>query len=253
MSDSFEEHGRDLLRSLKSEPEPTPIDRARLRARIAARVAEGANPESDGAAEPESPPELADPDAVNTVAQGADAVQAAVLGVSKTAAILMTAAGVVVGGVGGALTHEALREPTIIIREVEVPTALPSTEEPPTEREELAPREEEVQLAPSSESQLPTAHESEAPEGPSNRQERALLRQAHAALSRTAPEDALAAIAAHRRAFPRSHFAEERDALEIQALMAANETERASARAERFVERYPSSVFLPRVRAAIRR
>jgi hypothetical protein len=67
-----------------------------------------------------------------------------------------------------------------------------------------------------------------------------LLRQAQSALN-TRPREAFALTQKHRASFPRGQFAEERDALAIQALMRAGERDAAINLAERFVTAYPKS------------
>jgi hypothetical protein len=67
-----------------------------------------------------------------------------------------------------------------------------------------------------------------------------LLRQAQAALN-SRPREAFALTQKHRASFPRGQFAEERDALAIQALMRAGERNAALDLAERFVDAYPKS------------
>jgi hypothetical protein len=82
--------------------------------------------------------------------------------------------------------------------------------------------------------------------------ERTLVDRARAALARGDPPSALDAIAKHQTAFPRGQLAEEREALAVQALVAAGRVQEAADRAGRFRKAYPTSVFLPVVDEALR-
>jgi outer membrane protein assembly factor BamD (BamD/ComL family) len=55
----------------------------------------------------------------------------------------------------------------------------------------------------------------------------------------------------HRRLFPNALLTEERDALQVQALVKAARYDKARARAGEFRRRTPGSLFLPAVDAAI--
>ena len=81
--------------------------------------------------------------------------------------------------------------------------------------------------------------------------ENALVSRAQAALARGRTSEALAAAAEHQRRFPRGEFVEEREALAIQALARSGNTAAAAARAERFRARYPRSMLLRAVNAAV--
>jgi hypothetical protein len=67
-----------------------------------------------------------------------------------------------------------------------------------------------------------------------------LLRQARAALA-SRPREAFAITQSHRQQYPQGVFAQERDALAIEALMRAGEMGTARSLAERFVREHPSS------------
>ncbi len=81
--------------------------------------------------------------------------------------------------------------------------------------------------------------------------ERVLLDRARTALTRRSPRDALAALSEHSRRYPRGRLTEEREALMIQALIAAGRYETARRRAEAFHRRYPTSLFRVSVDAAL--
>ena len=74
-----------------------------------------------------------------------------------------------------------------------------------------------------------------------------LLRSARAALARR-PREAFAITQEHRELYPNGMFAQERDALAIEALMRAGEMSTARALAERFVREHPSSPHAHRFR-----
>ncbi|WP_394845791.1 hypothetical protein LZC95_53275 [Pendulispora brunnea] len=89
---------------------------------------------------------------------------------------------------------------------------------------------------------------------PTSRQlagERPLLDIARAALNRGEGEEALRATDRHKSRFPSGLLAEEREALSIQALLLLNRTDDAKRRAIRFQQRYPRSVLLPAIQAAV--
>jgi hypothetical protein len=58
---------------------------------------------------------------------------------------------------------------------------------------------------------------------------------------------ALALVAEHRRLFPTGRLAEEREALRVRSLAGAGRTDEAARAAAAFADRFPRSVFLPRL------
>lgn len=82
--------------------------------------------------------------------------------------------------------------------------------------------------------------------------EQALLEQARAAVATDAAA-ARAPLTEHERRFPRGQLAEEREALLVLALARAGETTAARKRADRFFERWPSSLHAAMVHAALSR
>jgi hypothetical protein len=87
--------------------------------------------------------------------------------------------------------------------------------------------------------------------GPVSSRERQLLEGARTALIKRDPDGALAALASHRQEFVTGQLAEERDALEVQALVAAGRKDDARAAAVRFKTAYPESIFGPSVDAFV--
>jgi outer membrane protein assembly factor BamD (BamD/ComL family) len=82
-------------------------------------------------------------------------------------------------------------------------------------------------------------------------EEQRVIETIHTALGRGDPAAALAAADDHARRFASGAYAEEREALAVQALARAGRTNEARARGERFRARYPRSLFLPNVETAI--
>lgn len=80
--------------------------------------------------------------------------------------------------------------------------------------------------------------------------ELALLQSAQAALA-ARPRQAFQLTQEHRKLYPKGEFAQERDALAIQALMRAGETENARNLAEAFIRSYPGSPNAHRFREAM--
>ena len=81
--------------------------------------------------------------------------------------------------------------------------------------------------------------------------ERSLLDIARSAFGRGEGDAALAALARHERAFPNGQLAEEREALAVRCLVLTSRADEARARGARFRRRYPTSVMLPAVEAAL--
>jgi hypothetical protein len=82
-------------------------------------------------------------------------------------------------------------------------------------------------------------------------EQQALLDRARSALSHGDGNQALAALAEHARAHPTSELAEEREALTIKSLIRASDYQQARKLAAAFSARYPHSLFLPSIRAAL--
>ena len=79
-----------------------------------------------------------------------------------------------------------------------------------------------------------------------------LIEQARSALARGEAETALAPLLEHRQAFPEGRLTEERDALEIQALVALGRVDEATSRAAAFRENHPTSLLRPAIDALVR-
>jgi len=82
-------------------------------------------------------------------------------------------------------------------------------------------------------------------------QEQVLVDTARAALSRGRAGDALVAVEAHAKRFPRGRLVEEREALAVQALASSGRLDEAKARAAKFHSRFPSSIFWPAVERSV--
>jgi hypothetical protein len=83
--------------------------------------------------------------------------------------------------------------------------------------------------------------------------ERDLIERARMAIARGQGGAALEALDRHAKDFPRGRLVEEREALAVQALVQDGRLDGARARATLFRTRFPSSVFLPAVNAAVER
>jgi hypothetical protein len=81
--------------------------------------------------------------------------------------------------------------------------------------------------------------------------ERSLLDAARTALARGNGPDALAAVARHEERYPSGALAEEREAMAIQALLLVKRFDDGRARGARFHRRYPRSVLMPAIDAAL--
>lgn len=82
-------------------------------------------------------------------------------------------------------------------------------------------------------------------------EERVLLDEARAGLLQGAPERALERLDLHRARFADGLLAEERDAMQVEALAGAGRYDEARERANAFRARQPTSLFLPTVESAI--
>lgn len=86
---------------------------------------------------------------------------------------------------------------------------------------------------------------------PISSRERQLIEGARTALLRSDSVGALQAIAEHRSSFARGQLSEERDSLEVQALVQAERRDDARAAAARFKRSYPDSILGPAVEALV--
>jgi hypothetical protein len=162
------------------------------------------------------------------------------------------AAAFVVGGVTGALVMRALASvPFVPERIVYVdrpapssPAVLPAVEapvEPPP-----APPPTTRATAPSS------AIAASTPDG-DLAAERQLLDVARHAIEQQDGAAALDAVTRHERRFPNGVLVQEREAMAIRALLLLGRGDDARSRADRFRQRFPDSLLLPAVDAAVRR
>ncbi|MHB8877703.1 MAG: hypothetical protein ACYC8T_28770 [Myxococcaceae bacterium] len=81
--------------------------------------------------------------------------------------------------------------------------------------------------------------------------ERSLIEMARTALTRRETEKALQVLREHGQRFPKGQLLEERESLLVQALVNAGQLDDARARAAEFRRRFPESMLLPAVEAAL--
>jgi len=158
--------------------------------------------------------------------------------------------GVVLGALVGAAAMHGIDSKYPTIRVVEVPVAVPSSSAP------LAPL-----APPSAPAPAPPPPASAAPERPphpapsssvsSSSAERRMVDEARAAYARGDLDAALKELGRHGAAYPSGALTEEREALAVRVLVDAKRGAEARARGERFRARYPRSLMLPAVEAAL--
>jgi hypothetical protein len=200
--------------------------------------------------------------------EDAAATSAASLGASKLVVVGALAVGLALGTGMGAALHARLAEPEVRVVERVVEVRVPSRPQAPvpvptaTEdagvlvivdaaverpRADAGPRRAEgagVDVEVEDAGQVRTRDEALADEN-------ALITRAQSALARGRASETLVAVHEHERDFPRGRFVEEREVLAIQALARLGRTDQASARAERFYRRFPSSMLTRVVRNAV--
>jgi hypothetical protein len=149
------------------------------------------------------------------------------------------------GGLTGALWWRAthpLPSPQIVYVERERPAESAAIH--PGDAAEAAPTSP---TAPS----LPAPGSPAASNGNSLAAERALLDVARSAFGRGDGDAALAALTRHEKLYPNGQLTEEREALAVRALVLTDRGDQARARGAKFRKRYPSSVMLPALEAAL--
>jgi hypothetical protein len=217
----------DLLRT---EQPPDPIVRNRARSRLAAILPMGGGGSPGG---------------------DSSAPHGSLRGAVKTgpfASYGMTAVAFLTGGLVGAALYAGLAKPPppqVVYVDRPVAQSVSSATPPPVESS-------------SSPQPLPAAVTSVPPHPSLSRghasqlsEERVILDEARAAISQGDAQRGLDRLERHRRLFPSALLGEERDALQVQALVKAARYDEARSRADSFRKRTPGSLFLPMVDAAI--
>lgn len=220
MSDELPPLPEDVASLLRALPTPTPIAPG-AQARVLERVTQS----------------LAAPAAV-----GAGAAASVARGVSAKVVAAVVAVTAVASGLGGFVYGRATA-PVPEQPRVEVPVVAPAprVETPPTVPVVEVPVAPAPAPAPAPVEPVRVA----APDG------RQVIEATRTALLKGDAPRALELVAEHARRFPNSQLAEERGALEIQALLLAGETARAREAAKAFKARWKNSVFLPVAEAAL--
>lgn len=172
-------------------------------------------------------------------------------GLSAKGVVLVAASALIGGGITGAAVQSRLDHPPALSTTMR--TAAPSSAmrvPPETPASSPPPMPPPAFSASSKVSEHPPAADNVGKDVTLGI-ERDLVERARMALARGDATAALDAIDRHAKEFPNGRLAEEREALAVQALVAASRTDSARARAARFRERFPRSVFLPAVESAI--
>lgn len=221
-----------LLREARDAGPPPPEVSARVRGKLAA-LGPALAPRGDG--------------------NGAGAGTAAAGGSVASKAILAAIA-LLAGGAGGASLYAELRPPPppriVYVPQPLVLPVAPVALVPPA----VAPAE--LPASPSTGSVPRVAPSSVTSASSSSRTvqltaERVLLDEARGALVQGDPNRALDRIERHRRTFVTPILGEERDAMEVEALVKVGRAAEARAKASAFRRHTPDSLFLPAVESAV--
>jgi hypothetical protein len=171
-----------------------------------------------------------------------------------------TVAALVVGVVAGAGGHEvydrvterrAPHAPAAVVTAAAAPEPLPGpppiAKQMPEPAPPIAARAEPTSVKPSDSARVEPRQRDR-----SLAAERALIEQAQTALAREQGTAALAVLERHARDFPQGELAEERDSLQVQALVKMERYEQARKAAAHFHGRFPRSIFGAMVDEALR-
>lgn len=133
-------------------------------------------------------------------------------------------------------------------------TTVPAATSAPTVTAIAPTRAQPSEPTPSAHTTAPRRVETRAADEPEDalEEEQRLLARGQRALADGHAEAVLAAVRAHSQQFARGALVEERDALEVRALLLARRMDEARAKAERFRRRYPDSVFLSAIEGRLR-
>lgn len=152
------------------------------------------------------------------------------------------------GGIGGTLlTQHMLAAPPAATTTVPAPVAAPVPAVPPLP---VLPSRKELPKPSPGPRPAPVPKEVSATVASDDSRladEQAILEVGRSALVQRRGEAALEAVARHRAQHPHGQLAEERDALEVQALAQLGRTAEARERAAAFRRAFPSSIFLPAI------
>jgi hypothetical protein len=232
MSDLLEPRIAELLRAERAHPAPSAAAKARVMARIQTTVGTGPSPSSAPSNAPSASSRLFLHAGLGSL------VAAAAVGSFVALRSMSPSIPAVPSAPGG--TAIALESATSAVRPATAPPTL-TVAEPPS-----LPMAEPSALARAG--PVATASSSGATDFAA---ERPLLERARAALLNRNPASALAAISLHARRFPHGSLSEERDALRVEALVAAHRYDDARAAASRFHATYPGSMLTAAVDAAL--
>jgi hypothetical protein len=149
------------------------------------------------------------------------------------------------GGVLGAAAMHASQTPAKIAAPSPVVVAAPASAPPPVAD---APSAVTIELP----SVLPSTRPSAStPTGESIAAERALLDAARVELANAEPQAALDRVERHAKEFPHGRLVEEREAIAVRCLVKVGRNEEARQRGAAFKARWPRSLALPAVEAAM--
>ncbi len=221
------------LELLRADESPDPALRARVRSKLTAIIPMGGGGSPGDAAT-----------APNTEARRPSAAGSAVAYGSLGMKVLTFLAG---GAAGVALYASLAKAPPQQVVYIDRPVVQPvSSAAPPLDESDAVLQTSPPAVKPvAPRSSTSRSHASQLSE------ERVILDEARAAISRGDTRQGFDSLERHRRLFPNALLAEERDALQVQALVKAARYDDARARADAFRKRAPGSLFLPMVDAAI--
>lgn len=232
MSDELSSSVKRLLEHERARPQPGP----EVEARVLEKLTQSMLTAPFGADAPSSP------------------AAAAPASVSGLGAVKLVLAAVIGAGAGAGL-HATFRAPEVrvveVVRErvVEVPAPVaPAPVEPVAEP--VPPIARKPPVVKPSPPPPPPKPDQERERDRALAAERMLVEQARTSLARQNPAEALAALNEHRQRFADGQLGEEREGLEVLALFAAGEIERAKTAAAEFRRRFPQSVLLRSIRRA---
>ncbi len=165
----------------------------------------------------------------------------------RSAKLLFGAVGLFVGAVVGALAMHVVDARHPVVKIVEVPAPIVQ-QAPPAQQPSATPTAEPLVSAIPAPRALPKASASA---GSKTNAERLVVDEARAAYARGARKEALDSLARHVAQFPNGALAEEREALAVRILVDSGNVTEARKRGEAFRARYPKSLMLPAVHAAL--